>query len=65
MPSHPLPNFETQKCYENKPIFNRAFSRDNMSNKINDGTYITNLDEYADLGTYWIALFCNRKVNCS
>ena len=24
-----------------------------------DGEYITNLDEYADVGTHWIALFCN------
>ena len=28
--------------------------------KIRDGTYVTNLDEYADLGTHGIALFCNR-----
>ena len=25
------------------------------------GTYIINLDEYAAIGTYWIALFCNRS----
>ena len=29
--------------------------------KINDGTYVINLDEYADVGTYRIALFCNRN----
>ena len=29
--------------------------------KIKDGTYIINLDEYADVGTHWIALFCNRN----
>ena len=29
--------------------------------KIKDGTYVINLDEYADVGTYWIALFCNRN----
>ena len=28
--------------------------------KIRDGAYVTNLDEYADLGTHGIALFCNR-----
>ena len=27
----------------------------------NDGTYVINLDAYADVGTYWIALFCNRS----
>ena len=23
-----------------------------------DGAYVINLDEYADTGTHWIALFC-------
>ena len=27
--------------------------------KIKDGAYVLNLDEYADVGTHWIALFCN------
>ena len=26
-----------------------------------DGAYVINLDEYADVGTHWIALFCNRN----
>ena len=25
------------------------------------GTYVINLDEYADVGTHWIALICNRN----
>ena len=25
------------------------------------GAYVINLDEYADVGTHWIALFCNRN----
>ena len=25
--------------------------------KIKDGTYVTSLDEYADVGTHWIALY--------
>ena len=29
--------------------------------KAKDGTYVINLDEYADVGTHWIALFCNRN----
>ena len=29
--------------------------------KIKDGAYVINLDEYADIGTYWIALICNRN----
>ena len=61
MPPHPLTNFEIQKYYENEPIFIGFFSRDNMPKKIRDGAYIINLDEYADAGTHWIALFCKRS----
>ena len=32
-----------------------------MPKKIKDGTYVINFDEYADVGTHWIALFCNRN----
>ena len=61
MPPHPLKNFEIQKYYENEPRFNGVFSRDNLPKKIKDGAYIINLDEYTDVGTHWIALFCNRS----
>ena len=46
---------------ENEQRFNGAFSRNNLPLKIKDGAYIKNLDEYADVGTHWIALFCNRN----
>ena len=42
---------------QNEPRFNGVFSRDNMLKKIKDGAYVINLDEYADVGTHWIALF--------
>ena len=29
--------------------------------KMKDGAYVINLDEHADTGTHWIALFCNRN----
>ena len=29
--------------------------------KIKDGAQLINLDEYADVGMHWIALFCNRN----
>ena len=61
MPSDPLTNFEMQKYYQNEPRFNGVCSRDNLPKKIKDGTYVINLDEYADVGTHWIALFCNRN----
>ena len=61
IPPSPLTNFEIQKYYQNEPRFNGAFSRNNLPQKIKDLAYIINLDEYADIGTHWIALFCNRN----
>ena len=61
MPPHPLTNFEIQKYYENESRFNGVYSRDNLPNKIKDGAYVINLDEYKDTGTHWIALFCSRN----
>ena len=61
IPPHPLTNFEIQKYYKNEPRFNGVFSRNNLPKKIKDGVYVINLDEYADVGTHWIALFCNRN----
>ena len=61
IPPHPLTSFEIQKYYKNEPRFNGVISRNNLPKNINDGAYIKNLDEYADVGTYWIALF--RKKN--
>ena len=61
MPPHPLTNFEIQKYYQNKPRLKGVYSRDNLSKKIKDGAYVINLDEYAEIGTHWIALFCRRS----
>ena len=61
MPPHPLTNFEIQKYYQNEPRFNGVFSRNNLPEKIKDGAYVINLNEYADVGTHWIALFCYRN----
>ena len=36
-------------CYQNEPRFNGVFSRDNLLLKIKDGSYVINLDEYADV----------------
>ena len=58
MPPHPLTNFEIQKYYQNEARFNGVYSRDNLPKTKKDGTYVINLDEYADVGTHWIALFC-------
>ena len=61
MPPHPLTNFEIQKYYKNEPRFNGVFSRNNLPKSIKDGAYVINLDEYADVGTHQIALFCNKN----
>ena len=60
MPPHPLTNFEIIK-YENKSRFNGVYSRDNLPNKIKDGAYVINLDEYSDIGTHWIALYVKNN----
>ena len=57
----PFTNVEIQTYYQNKPRFNGVYSRDNLPKKIKDGAYIINLDEYAHVGTHWIALFCKRS----
>ena len=61
MPPHSLTNFEIQKLYQNEPRFNGVYSIDNLPEKITNGAYVINLDEYADVGTHWIALFCSRS----
>ena len=58
---HHLKNFEIQKCYQKEPRFNGVYSRNNLPKKIKDRAYVVNLDEYADVGTHWIAVFCNRS----
>ena len=62
MSPHPLTNFEIQTFYKNQPRFNGVFSRNNLPKKIiKNGTYIINLDEYANVGTHSVALFCNKN----
>ena len=46
-----LTNFEIQKYYQNELRFNGVYSRDDLSDKIKDGAYVINLDEYSDIGT--------------
>ena len=61
IPPHPLKNFEQKKYYQNELRFNGVYSRTNLPEKINDVAYKINLDEYADVGKHWIALFYNRS----
>ena len=62
IPPHPLTNFQIQKyLINNEPRFNVVFSRNNLFKKIKDGACIIDFDEYADVGTHCIALFCKKK----
>ena len=53
---HLLTNFEIQKYDKNEPRFNGAYSRDNLPDRMKDGAYVINLNQYSDIGTHWIAL---------
>ena len=62
MPPHPLTKLKIQRYYQNEPRFNGVYSRDNLPDEKKDETYITSLDEYADIGTHWIALYMNGNA---
>ena len=67
---YPLPNFEIQKYYQNKPIFIGVYSRDNLQDKVKDRAFVVNLDEYSDIGTigliciHWIIMLLILIVLC-
>ena len=61
MPPHSLINFELKEYYENEPRFNGVYSRDNLPKTITNGSYVISLDEYADVGTHWIALYVKNN----
>ena len=58
MPLHTLKNFVIQRYYQNEPGCNGVFSENNLPKKIKDVSNIIKLNEYADVGTHWIPLFC-------
>ena len=62
MTLHPIKNFEIQAYYQNEPKFIGVYSRDNLPGKIENGSYVINLDDYSDIGTHWIALYVNNKT---
>ena len=61
MPPYPLTNFEIQKYYQNEPRFNGVYSRDSLLDKIKDGAYVINIDEYPDSGSHWVALHVSNN----
>ena len=52
-----MTNFEIKEYYENEPRLNGVYSRDNLPKTIKDRSHVINLDEYANVGTHWIALY--------
>ena len=50
MPPHPLTNFEILRYYQNESRFNEVYSRNSLLDEIKDRAYVTNLDEYSDIG---------------
>ena len=53
--------------YQNEPRFNGVYSRDYLpelcsTEKIKDGAYVINIDEYSDIGTHWVTLYVNNKT---
>ena len=60
---HPLTNFEIQKYYENETRFTGVYSRNNLPEKIKDGTYVINLDKYFD--SFGVNMFLKRLKNLS
>ena len=58
---HPLTNIEINEYYKDEPRFNGVYSRNNLPNKIKNGAYVINLNEYENTGTHWVALFVKPK----
>ena len=56
----PVTNFEIQKYYQNEPRFNGVYSTNNLPQKLKDGAYEINLDEYALLVQHF-GLLCYVK----
>ena len=61
IPPHSLTYFEIKRYYENEPRFNGVYSRGNLPKTIKNGAYVINLNEYADIGTHWIALYVKNN----
>ena len=59
MPSHPVTNFEIKRYYQNEPIFNSVYSRNNLFKKIKDGANVINLDEHAEISQRKL---CSKKL---
>ena len=55
-----ISNFELQNIIKMNQDLMVFFQEIIYLKKIKDGAYVINLDEYANVGTNWIALFCKK-----
>ena len=47
---------EIQEYHQNEPRSSGVYSRNNLPNKIKDGAYIIDLDQYSNIRTHWFTL---------
>ena len=62
IPPHSLTNFQIQIIIKMNLDSMRFILDINLPDKIKDGAYVINLDEYSDIRTHWIALYVNTKT---
>ena len=74
MPRHPSFNFEIEKYhknYKNELRFKGIYSRGNLPKRsfvernfseVKDEAYIINLGKYSDIGTHWVALYVQNRL---
>ena len=60
-PVYPLTNIKIKRYYQNESRFINVYSRDDLPNKIKNGVYVVNLDEYSDIGNHWVALYVQNN----
>ena len=60
---HPLNNFEIKQYCRSVYRFNGVYLRDNSLRRLKDEDYVTNLDEYEEVGTYRIAIYVDNDKN--
>ena len=61
IPPHPLTKSEIKEHFKNEPRFSGVYFRNNLPKAIKNDAYVINLNEYADLGTHWIAFYVKNN----
>ena len=49
----PFNKLQIKKFYQNQPRLNGIYSKDIFPKKIKNEVYVTNFNEYADVGRQW------------